>query len=121
MRGIAGIDWKVGAEVANVITVTGRLLTVSGKFRRRGVIQAYLSDDAGGDDLIATAPDGGVAAGAKGKILVEDVADKLLTVQSDGDGAFELAITHAAGAKTLYVVGIVPDGTLKIAKAVFAV
>jgi hypothetical protein len=110
------LRYSVGAETANVIRVTARL-SRAGR-RTRAALWMYLSDDAEGDGLIATAPDGGVAAGTKGAILAEPVADKVLLVQFDRNGEAELAITHAAGAKTLYVVGIMPNGALQVSGAV---
>lgn len=110
------LRYSVGAEAANVIRVTARLSRA--QRRTRAGLWMYLSDDAEGDGLIAAAPDGGVAIGTEGAVLAEAVADKLLLVQLDENGEAELALTHVAGAKTLYLVGILPNGALQPSGAI---
>ncbi len=109
------LRFSVGAEAANVIRVTARL-SRAGR-RTRAALWMYLSDDAEGDGLIATAPSGGVAAGTKGAILAEPVADKVLLVQFNEHGEAELDITEA-GVKTLYLVGVMPNGALQASRAI---
>jgi hypothetical protein len=63
-------SFTIGAETSNVITVAIQLLYDKSRLDtvRRAVL-AYLSDDANGDSVVATKPDGGVAAGTDGLLL----------------------------------------------------
>jgi hypothetical protein len=57
----------VGVEGADVINVAIQLKDANGAdLGTRGALRAYLSDDANGDSLIATAPTGGVVIGTDG-------------------------------------------------------
>jgi hypothetical protein len=111
--------FTIGAEVSNVITVTIQLrgdasqLDVAG---RRAVF-AYLSDDANGDSIVATAPDGGWAIATDG-LLIPVVASKAAYLVSEADGDIDVAITHAAGAKTCYLVLVMPSGRLVVSDAI---
>lgn len=60
----------VGAEAVNVINVAIQLKDSSpADMAVRSSLFAYLSDDANGDSLIATAPDGGCAIGTDGLMI----------------------------------------------------
>ena len=57
----------VGEEAGNAILVSIQLQDMNGNaLANRGSVLAYLSDDANGDSVAATAPDGGVAIGTDG-------------------------------------------------------
>jgi hypothetical protein len=109
--------FSIGAEAANVINVAIQLKTALSDLPRRGAIFAYLSDDANGDSLAATAPDGGVAVGTDG-LLIPVVADKAFNLISESDGSIDLDITHAAGALTLYLILAMPTGQLVASTAI---
>lgn len=117
--GVAGISFTVGAEAGDVINVAMQLTTPDGgNLATVGTVELYLSDSATGDGVVAVAPDTGVAIGTDGAILTEFTADKHLRVSSESDGQIDVDIAHAAGAKTLYVVAILPDGTIAVSDAV---
>jgi len=63
-------SFTIGAEAANVIAVAVQLKYDKSRSDtvRRSVF-AYLSDDANGDAIVATAPDGGWAAGTDGLLI----------------------------------------------------
>lgn len=108
----------VGAEAGNAITVAIQLKDAnSADLAVRSSLFAYLSDDANGDSIVATAPDGGVAAGTDG-VLIPVVADKAFHLVSEADGDIDVAITHAAGAKTVYLILVLPNGKLKASGAI---
>lgn len=108
----------IGAEAANVINVGIQLKDSAGvDLAVRGSIFAYLSGDAEGDDIVAAAPDGGVAIGADG-VLIPVVADKAFQLVSEVDGDIDINITHAAGAKTVYLILVMPDGRLVASNAI---
>jgi len=103
----------IGAEAANVINVGIQLTDAAGvDLAVRGSIEAYLSDDANGDSIVATAPDGGWAIGTDG-LLDARTANKSAMFTSEADGDIDIDITHAAGAKTVYLILRMPDGRLQ--------
>lgn len=87
-----GATFVIGAEGGNVINVGIQLEDADGAdLAARGSVQAYLSDDANGDSLIATLPDGGIAIGTDGVLVpvAQVMADGIVV---DGD----LAISATA-------------------------
>ena len=78
---------------------------------------AYISDDAAGDSIAATAPDGGVAIGTDG-LAVPVVANKAWQLVSESDGDIDLTLTHAAGADTFYLIVVLPSGQLVASDAI---
>jgi hypothetical protein len=107
----------IGAETANVINVSIQLKD-SGNvdLAVRGNIFAYLSDDANGDSLVATAPTT-VAIGTDGTIAAL-VAGKFFAIWSEADGDIDINITLSAGAATYYLVLVMPSGKRVISGAI---
>lgn len=107
----------IGAEAANVINVGIQLKDADGAdLAVRSTLYAYLSDDANGDSIVATAPDGGVAIGTDG-LAVPLVANKAFMLTSESDGDIDLNITES-GAKTEYLILITPNGKLVASTAI---
>jgi hypothetical protein len=109
--------FTIGAEAANVITVAVQLQST--KFQNltsRGSVDWYLSDDANGDSIVATAASGGVAAGTDG-VVIPLVTGKMGKAISEADGDIDIAITHV-GAKTCYLVIVLPDGSMNVSNAI---
>lgn len=108
----------VGAEAADVINVTIQLKEAkSGEdLAARGAVFAYLSDDANGDSIAATAPSANVAIGTDG-VLIPVVADKAFCLVSEADGDIDLDIGEA-GADTWYLILVMPDGRLEASGAI---
>lgn len=108
----------VGAEAANVINVAIQLVDrLNGNaLASRAAVGFYLADDANGDTPSTVAPSGGVAIGTDGA-AIETVADLAGTLISESDGDIDLDITEA-GAKTYYLVLIMPDGKLVVSDAI---
>jgi hypothetical protein len=108
----------IGAEAANIINVAIQLKdSLAADLAVRGAVDAYLSDDANGDSIAAVAPDGGIAIGVDG-LLIAQVTNKAFRLVSEADGDIDVNITHAAGAKTLYLILIMPDGRLVASNAI---
>ena len=104
---IASATITVGTEAANVINVGIQLKDAAGTdLARRGFIQAYLSDDANGDSIVATAPDA-VAIGTDG-LYMPLIDKKRFDLVSEADGDIDLNITKA-GADTYYLILIIDD------------
>ena len=112
----------IGAEAANVINVAVQLLAdeqgaeyldaTSGAW-----VMWYLADDAAGDTPTTVAPDGGVAVGTDGTII-EWAANLSGVAVSEVDGDIDINITHAAGAKTVYLVVALPTGRRVVSGAI---
>lgn len=109
-----GAKITVGAEGAgSVMNVSAQLIDKDNgnEIAERIAIFAYLSDDAYGNSVVGTAPDGGWAIGTDG-LLIPVVANKAAQLITENDGDVDVNITHAAGAKTAYLVLVMPDGQL---------
>lgn len=115
---VAGATIVVGAEDgSNVINVTIQLTDAAGAdLAIRSSVFAYLSDDANGDSVVATAPDGGVAVGTDG-LAIPLVAGKAFQLVSESDGDIDLSITES-GDKTEYLIIILPTGKLVASDAI---
>jgi len=111
--GAVGVKWTIAVEAANIINVGALLKGNNGVVAVRG----YLSDSAAGAGLVATAPSGAVAIGTDGVLWDDGVAKKTFNLLSTSGGAIDINITEA-GVKTLYVVLVMPDGSLAISPAV---
>lgn len=80
-------------------------------------IQVYLSDSSVGSGFIATAPSGTVAIGTNGFLYDVGSNKKVFLLLSNTSGQIDININNT-GAKTLYVVLILPSGKLKVSGAV---
>lgn len=78
---------------------------------RKG-LDVWVSDSATTGALNATAVDGGVAIGASGAIVLAVTASKYFKCLTSATGALALTLTHAAGAKTVYLYVRLPDGKI---------
>lgn len=116
LSGPADCAFTVGTENTNVVIVSGQLKDGQGNaLTIPAGIQVYLSDNADGSTIVATAPSGNVQTNSQG-LATALVAKKLFFVTTDSSGRFDFTITEA-GAKTLYVVASLPTG-LKVSSAV---
>jgi len=114
---VAGVTYTIGAEATDVINV-GLQLTDSngGNLAVATSVMAYLSDNADGSSLIATAHSGGVAVGTNG-LAIPLITAKAFNLVSEAAGTVDLDLTEA-GVKTAYLVVVMPNGTLKISGAI---
>lgn len=105
-------SFVIGAEAGNVINVGIQLkYDKSQADTVRRAVHAYLSDDANGDSIVATAPSGAVAIGTDGVLYDIGAAKKHFFLVSESDGDIDINITEA-GVKTLYLVLVMPNGRL---------
>lgn len=104
-------SFTIGADAGTTVTINIQLKYDKSRSDsvRRSVF-AYLSDDANGDSIVATAPSGGWAAGTDG-VLIPVVTGKAAHLVSESDGDIDVVITEA-GAKTLYLILVMPNGRL---------
>ena len=115
-----GAVLTVGAEGAgSIINVAVQLVDRDNgnEVAERIGIFGYLSDDAYGNSVVSTAPDGGWAIGTDG-LLIPVVANKAAMLTTENDGDLDVNITHTAGAKTAYLVLVMPDGQLYVSGAI---
>lgn len=111
-------SFVIGAEAGNAINVAVQLQDGNAAdLAVRGSVLAYLSDDANGDSIAASAPDGGWAIGTDG-LLIPLVAGKAAQLVSEADGDIDVNITHAAGALTVYLILVLPTGKLVASAAI---
>lgn len=110
--------FAIGGEAANVIKITVQLQASGGvDLAVSGGVMVYLSDNADGSSLVSAAPDGGWAIATDG-LLIPLVANKAAWMVSEADGDIDVNITHAAGAKTVYMVIVLANGKLAVSGAI---
>lgn len=110
------VSFTIGEEADDVINVAIQLQDGTQVLGERASVMCYLSDDANGDSIAATAPDGNVAIGTDG-LAIPLVADKAFQLVSEADGDIDLDIGEA-GAATWYLVVVTPDGQLHVSDAI---
>ena len=108
--------FTIGALATRSKTVSVQLNDANGKAcaERIGVM-GYLSDDANGDAIVSAAPSTATAGGTDGMFVA--LTTKTFLVVSEADGDIDIVITEAS-ADTLYLVLIMPDGTLCVSGAI---
>ena len=110
-------SFVVGAEAGNAITVAVQLKNVTGTdLAERGSLLAYLSDDANGDSLAATAPSGNVVIGTDG-LAIPLVAKKCFLLTSEADGDIDITVNEAVVA-TWFLLLVLPNGKLAVSSAI---
>jgi len=115
---VGNADFVIGAESGGNVINVGIQLKGSDheNLAARGSVMAYLSDDANGDSVAASAPTS-VAIGTDG-LAIPLVAGKTWLLTSEADGDIDLDITLSAGADTWYLVLVMPDGRLVVSEAI---
>lgn len=114
---VGGVGFTIGAEATNAINVALQLRDVNGNdLAVRGSVFAYLSDDAAGDSIAASAPSGGWAIGTDG-LLIPVVTNKAAHLVSESDGDIDITITEST-AKSFYLIVRLPDGSLVASSAI---
>jgi hypothetical protein len=109
--GLTQATLTVGSLVSHVIKVTAQLKNQDGvNLAVRGAVTVYLSDDANGDSIIATAPSGGWAIDTNG-VLIPLIANKAGQLISEANGLADINVTHT-GVKSCYLIVVLPNGTL---------
>ena len=111
-------SFTVGAEASNVINVAVQLLDrLNGnEVGERIAVPFYLSDDANGDSVAASAASGGIAIGTDG-LMIEWTTDKAGLLVSESDGDIDIDITET-GVDTWYLILVMPDGKLQASGAI---
>jgi hypothetical protein len=100
---VPNVNITVGAEAANVIAATVQFRDIANNnLASRCAFTAWLSDSANAVPT-SSAPDGGWAAGASGYKIKDHTTNIVGEWATDASGTTIINITHAAGAKTLYL------------------
>ena len=116
---VAGVSFVIGAEASNVINVGIQLEDADGvAVAAIGVVTAFLSDASTGIGISAAAPDGSVAIGTDGAIIVEHVTDLAWILQSEADGDIDLDINDVTGTPTWHLVVVLANGTMVVSAAI---
>lgn len=113
--GVNRASFVIGAEASNIINV-GIQFKDGVQDSVRACVMCYLSSDANGDSVVATAPTT-VAIGTDG-LLIPLVAGKAFMCTSESDGDVDINITLSSGAATYYLVLVMPDGSLVVSGAI---
>lgn len=103
-----GVAITIGAEAANVITVSLQFTKGGADAASPVVYDAWLSAAADGQLVKAAATS--LAAGTDGTILVETVSNAVFKGVSEADGDADIAIGDAVGADTYFLNVVLPDG-----------
>ncbi|MGB0385869.1 MAG: hypothetical protein ACPGWR_13705, partial [Ardenticatenaceae bacterium] len=104
-------------EATNAITVNVQVKDGNGgALAERKALMWYLSDDANGDSIAGTAPDGGIAGGTDG-VLIEWTANLAGLYISESDGDMDIVITESS-VDTWYLVTVLPNGSLAVSDAI---
>lgn len=116
---IGGVTFVIGAEGSNIINVGLQLNDLAGNaLAVIGNVFAYLSDASTGIAISAAAPDGSVAIGTDGAIILEHVTDLAWDLQSEADGDIDLDINDVTGTPTWYLVVVMPSGLQVVSTAI---
>jgi len=108
---------SVGTEGTNAISVTIQLVDGNGdNLTAIAGFSWYLSGDSAGAGIVGTAPNGGTAIGASGKIA-ELVAEKAGYLLTDATGKAIITLTDST-TPTFYLVVILPIGKVVISSAI---
>lgn len=112
-----GATFVIGAEGGDVINVGIQLEDADGAdLAVRGCVYAYISDDANGDSVTASVPDGGVTIGTDG-LAVPLVADQVFMLTSEADGDIDLDLDES-GTPTFYLIVRLANGKLAASAAI---
>jgi hypothetical protein len=116
-NGLADASFAVGTQAGDDIIVSIQLKDADGTdLATRASCMAYLSDDANGDSVAATAASGNVVISTDG-LAIPLVAKKCWLLTSEADGDIAISITEA-GADTWYLVLVMPNGSLRVSGAI---
>jgi len=119
-------ELNIGAVITVGSEGTGSIINVAvqlfdrdngNELAERVGVMGYLSDDAYGNSVVSSAPDGGWAIGTDG-LLIPVVTNKAAQFVTENDGDLDVNITHAGAAKTVYLVLVMPDGQLYVSGAI---
>lgn len=111
VNAVHSATFTAGVEGSNARNVVVQLLDSRLKnVAERVSIIGYLSLEANGDAILASAPSGGVVIGTDG-LAIPLVAGKAFLFTCETTGKFDITITEAT-ALTFYIHLVMPDGTL---------
>lgn len=114
---VADVSFSIGDETANVRRIAIQLKDALGNdITERAMVSGWLSDDANGDTITASAPTT-VAAGTDGSYHVITTGKKF-DLLSEADGDIDLDITLSSGAATWYLNILLPTGVIKTSAAI---
>jgi hypothetical protein len=114
---VANVVFTVGADLGGTANVAMQFNDAAGTAMAiRTSVFVYLSDDANGDSIAATAPDGGIAVGTDG-LAIPVVANKAFQCTTEADGDLDLTLTES-GAATWYLAVVLPSGKLLVSTVI---
>lgn len=113
------VEFTIGAEDTNVVNVAIQVQIGDDQDIDNFVsLLVWLTDTQGADVAVSSgAPDGGIAVGATGVILVELTADLLALAVTDVNGNLEIDVTETGTATWYMNVGL-PGGGVAVSEAI---
>ena len=88
--------FTINAQVSTARTINVQLANRGADAAERVPIMAYLSSDAAGDVVHATAPSGGWAVGTDGSLIASVTTNKVAHWITEADGDLDIVITSTA-------------------------
>jgi hypothetical protein len=111
--------FTIGTKSSNTINVAVQLQDNRGQaIQQIGYCDVYLSDNADGTTLTATALTSNIVIGTNGVIIQTTVTEKAVAVISNKSGQFDLNLIQTASPQTYYMVVCMPDGSVVVSNAI---
>ncbi len=111
--------FTVGTKSGNTINVAVQLQDARGQsISQIAKAKVYLSDNADGSTLTATATTSALAVATNGVLLDIPVTGKVCEVISNALGQFDLNLIQTSGGTNYYLVVVMPDGSISVSPVV---
>ena len=109
------VGWTVGSKTSNTINVALQLEDARGQaIQQVAHVELYLSDNADGSTLTATATTSALAVGTNGVILDTPVSEKVVDCITNGSGQLDINVIQTSGGTNYYLVARMPDGSVAV-------
>lgn len=113
------VTFTIAAKATNTIKVTLQLKDARGQVLSRiAHLRMWLSDNADGSTLTATATTSALAVAAKGLLLFVDVTGKMASFVTDATGALDINLIQTDTTKSYYLCVQMPDGSVSISPVI---
>ena len=111
------VQFTLGTETASAIAVDIQAYKPNGDTLDRQICLYFaLCDSSGTGAITGTAASGGIAAGAAGSVLIQEVTGKMAKVLTNSSGVINLSVTHT-GATNYYPMVVLPSGEITLSSS----
>ena len=109
------VVFTVGAKVSTTINVAMQFQDARGQnIAQIASCYVYLSDNANGSTLTATAATSNIVVGTNGVVLDTPVTEKEVHCLTNATGQLDLNIVQTASPQPYYLCVIMPDGSIAV-------